>query len=47
MRWIDFVCWFSRKFFNIHDYPRSYGGDGYPSHFYTYRCWNCGRKFGI
>ena len=43
MRWIDFVCWFSRKFHDIHDYYRSWGGDDIPTHFYIYRCWNCGR----
>lgn len=44
---IDFVCWFSRKFWDIHDYDGSHGGDGIPTHFYEYTCWNCGAKFGI
>ena len=44
---IKFVCWFSRRFWDIHDYSVNYGGDGYPSHFYTYKCWNCGKHFGI
>lgn len=44
---IRFTCWFSRKFWGIHDYPENKGGDGHPSHFYEYACWNCGRKFGI
>ena len=30
-----------------HDYHVSCGGDGYPSHFYTYICWNCGVEFSI
>jgi len=46
-QWIDFVCWFSRKFFDIHYYPRQWGGDGLLSHCHTYRCWNCGKEFGI
>lgn len=45
--WIRFTCWFSKKFWDIHDYPTNSGGDGTPSHFYTYTCWNCGKKFGI
>lgn len=44
---IQFCCWFSRKFFDIHDYKESKGGDGTPMHFYTYTCWNCGKKFTI
>jgi len=30
-QWINFVCWFSRKFFDIHYYPRQWGGDGLPA----------------
>lgn len=44
---IRFICWFSRKFFDIHDYHRSWGGDDTPTHFYTYTCWNCGKQFEI
>jgi len=44
---IRFICWFSRRFWDIHDYPVRKGGNGTPSHFYTYRCWNCGKEFGI
>jgi hypothetical protein len=44
---IEWVCWFSSKFFDIHDYYEFKGGDGYPAHFYTYTCWNCGKKFEI
>lgn len=47
MKWIKFVCWFSRKFYDIHDYPVRSGGDGTPSHFWEYECWNCHKKFGI
>lgn len=44
---MNFTCWFSRHFWDIHDYPVRKGGDGIPSHFYTYKCWNCGKEFGI
>jgi hypothetical protein len=40
-------CEFSRRFFDVHDYMYWSGGDGTPSHFHTYRCWNCGGKFRI
>ena len=30
-----------------HDYSVRNGGDGTPSHFYTYVCHACGEKFGI
>jgi hypothetical protein len=46
-RWIKFVCWFSSRFWDIHDYTVSSGGNGTPTHFYEYTCWNCGKKFGI
>lgn len=39
-------CWFS-KFWDLHDYPLSKGGDGIPTHFFTYVCWNCGKRFRI
>ena len=32
---------------DYHDYHYPTGGDGTPSHFYTYTCWNCGHRFGI
>lgn len=44
---IRFVCWFSRRFWDIHDFTKNHGGDGTPSHFYVYRCWNCGKAFEI
>lgn len=46
-RFLQFVCWFSRKFFDIHDYPVSMGGDGLPSHFHTYQCHRCKKEFTI
>jgi hypothetical protein len=44
---IRFVCWFSARFWDIHDYHVSRGGDSTPSHFYAYECWNCHKKFQI
>ena len=41
------ICWFSAKYFDVHDYHESRGGDGYPSHFYAYHCSRCGKAFGI
>lgn len=41
------ICWFSRKFYDVHDYPLDKGGNGHPWHFYKYECPNCGAKFGI
>lgn len=41
------VCWFSKSFWNVHDYPIEFGGDGIPSHFYIYKCSNCKKEFGI
>ena len=41
------VCEFSRCWWDIHDYTANKGGDGTPSHFYTYTCWSCGKKFEI
>jgi len=41
------ICWFSEKFFDIHDYPENKGGDGYPRHFSSYNCTKCGKEFTI
>ena len=41
------ICWFSKKFWNIHDYKEHKGGDGLPSHFYVYTCPNCHKLFTI
>lgn len=42
-----FVCWLSAIGYDLHDYPVECGGDGTPSHFYTYKCPECGKEFGI
>lgn len=42
-----FVCWFSYWFWDIHDYKKHAGGDGIPTHWHEYTCWNCGQKFEI
>jgi hypothetical protein len=44
---LENICWFSRLFFDIHDYHTEKGGDGFPSHFYSYTCHNCGAEFTI
>lgn len=44
---IKFICWFSQRFFDIHDYPARKGGDGIPTHWHKYRCWNCKKEFTI
>lgn len=41
------ICWFSKKFYNVHDYWTSKGGDGDPDHFFVYTCHECGSKFKI
>jgi hypothetical protein len=41
------ICWFSDKFFDVHDYHSSKGGDGIPSHFHVYRCSKCFKVFEI
>lgn len=45
--WLRFVCWFSARFYDIHDYKEGWGGDGYPAHFCEYECWNCHKLFYI
>jgi len=42
-----FICWWSKHFFDIHDYHVGKGGDGFPSHFYEYKCNRCGKTFTI
>ena len=47
---IEFICWWSKKFprlLDLHDYHTFRGGDGIPTHWYTYRCWNCNHEFQI
>lgn len=41
------ICWFSRKYYDVHDYPIHKGGDDYPTHFIKYTCHKCGEDFGI
>lgn len=41
------VCEMSKGGKDYHDYKAEKGGDGTPSHFFTYTCWNCGKKFTI
>lgn len=41
------TCWFSRKLWDVHDYPKHKGGDGIPTHFFTYKCSKCGKQFSI
>lgn len=41
------TCWFSKKFFDVHDYIKTKGGDGIPTHFYKYTCPKCKTKFSI
>lgn len=41
------TCYISKHHRDVHDYPERKGGDGTPSHFYTYTCPACGAKFGI
>jgi len=47
MNRIEFVCWFSSRFYDLHDYLNTKGGDGIPSHWHDYHCWNCGKEFQI
>ena len=41
------LCKFSERYFDVHDYHVSKGGDGIPSHFHTYRCSKCKKDFII
>lgn len=41
------VCWYSKIFYDIHDYHKHKGGDGVPCHFYTYHCSECDETFTI
>lgn len=44
---VKHICWFSFHFWDVHDYPIEFGGDGVPTHFHDYKCYNCGKKFTI
>ncbi|PRY29794.1 hypothetical protein CLV58_12556 [Spirosoma oryzae] len=41
------ICWFSRTFFDVHDYPLDKGGSGYPDHFFSHQCPSCNKSFFI
>jgi len=41
------ICEASRGNRDYHDYHIQKGGDGAPSHFHTYECWHCGKRFEI
>ncbi len=43
------ICWFDSftDICSVHDYQKEKGGDDVPSHFYTYECHKCGKKFEI
>jgi len=41
-----FTCWFSARFFDVHDYSQSNNG-GEPWYFYTHTCKDCGKQFTI
>lgn len=41
------LCEFSRRYWDIHDYPADKGGNGHPHHLIIYRCPNCGKDFMI
>ena len=41
------ICWFSSNYYDVHDYHKDSGGDGFPAHFYEYECTKCGKKFTI
>lgn len=41
------ICWFSKQFWDIHDYPTKKGGNGFPLHFYKYKCTECNKEFEI
>lgn len=41
------TCRISQSLWDVHDYPKSKGGDGIPSHFHEYECRRCGKKFLI
>jgi hypothetical protein len=41
------ICWFSCKYWDVHDYKKNKGGDGKTSHFYEYQCASCSKRFTI
>lgn len=41
------ICWFSKNYWNVHDFPKDKGGNGYPDYFITYTCSKCSKKYTI
>lgn len=41
------LCEFSKRFWDIHDYPLNKGGTGTPDHYITYTCPFCKKEFKI
>jgi alpha-glucosidase (family GH31 glycosyl hydrolase) len=44
---MKFRCWWSKYFWDVHDYHIGKGGDGIPTHFHEYTCQFCNKKFRI
>jgi hypothetical protein len=43
--WRGSTCWFSKWFWDIHDYPVNKGGNGSPLVDTTHTCPRCGKVF--
>lgn len=41
------TCEVSAELWDVHDYPKNKGGDGFPGMGEIYQCPKCGKKFGI
>jgi hypothetical protein len=41
------TCEFSKRYWDVHDYHKHKGGNGYPFAFYVYKCSKCGKFFSI
>jgi hypothetical protein len=41
------TCELSEQLWDCHDYHKSKGGDGFPSHFHEYTCPKCNKRFSI
>lgn len=39
------ICWFSKHFWNVHDYPKHKGGNGLPFVDSDFICPNCQKPF--
>jgi hypothetical protein len=42
--WKHFKCWFSKRFWDLHD-PLDFEAN--PSHFTTYKCPHCGKQCSL